>query len=383
MSKRFILGFLTGCTALVLAASCSQDDRSEDGLWGAGDDKTGDGNDGADDGGGDDGDGGGDDGDGGGDDDGGDDDGGDDGDDGGDDGGGIRLDVSPGGGGDGGDGQGGCEKVDFLFVVDNSGSMQYFQQQLANSFPGFISTIREQVAGHDYHVMVVDSDAAGTWFCEAEDRQGDPACGDCPTTCAQAAARAECQGYTCGTAAGLDPADGIFGCGVVGPYGGLASNPNIDETFECAATVGISGHWWERPVSAAVEALSPALNEPGGCNEGFLRDDAILVVTIVSDDTQYEGDVDDVVPGVNGTPQEWYDAIVAAKGGNVDAIVMLGIFRGSNGNPISPPVKFHDFVGLFGPQGRLETTDAFDYSPFFTAAVGLIDLTCDDFTPPG
>jgi hypothetical protein len=310
---------------------------------------------------------------------------------------GIKLDVNS-DDGDGSDGQG-CKKVDFLFVVDNSGSMQHYQQQLAASFPGFIATIREKVAGHDYHVMVVDSDADGTWFCEAEKRAGDPACGDCPATCAETTARDECEGYACGAVDALDPADSTFGCGVTRPHGGLASNrdcgieggnrymlegqTDIDATFECVATVGISGHWWERPVSAAVEALDPALNAADGCNAGFLRDDAILVVTIVSDDTQYEGDHDDVEPGVNGTPQQWYDAIVAAKDGKASAIVMLGIFRGNNGNPISPPVKFHEFVGLFGPQGRLHTTDGGTYSPFFIDAVDLIDLTCDEFEPEG
>jgi hypothetical protein len=52
----------------------------------------------------------------------------------------------------------------------------------------------------------------------------------------------------------------------------------------------------------------------GGCNDGFLRKDALLAVVVLN------GDQDNLTPG---TPQDWYDAVVAAKGGNEEAIVTL------------------------------------------------------------
>ena len=60
-------------------------------------------------------------------------------------------------------------------------------------------------------------------------------------------------------------------------------------------------------VSAALSACSDAQNGPGGCDEGFLRDDAILVVTFISDDPNKED---------TGLPQDWYNAVVTAKKGN-------------------------------------------------------------------
>ena len=57
----------------------------------------------------------------------------------------------------------GCTKVDFLFVLDNSISMGDEQQNLANSFPGFISTIQSQVQAQDYHIMVIDTDDQDKW----------------------------------------------------------------------------------------------------------------------------------------------------------------------------------------------------------------------------
>jgi len=68
---------------------------------------------------------------------------------------GPKLDVAA---ADDGASPTGCEKVDFLFVVDNSGSMFDEQQKLAASFPAFISTIESTLAAQDYHVMVVDTD---------------------------------------------------------------------------------------------------------------------------------------------------------------------------------------------------------------------------------
>src|SRR5687768_4092276 len=48
----------------------------------------------------------------------------------------------------------GCRKVDFLFVVDNSGSMAANQAQLLASFPGFIQGMQDALAGvvDSYHV---------------------------------------------------------------------------------------------------------------------------------------------------------------------------------------------------------------------------------------
>ena len=67
----------------------------------------------------------------------------------------------------------GCEKIDFLFVIDNSGSMAQHQDNLIASFPAFLEKILAEVPtleGH--HIMVVDSDAVpgqdgmGNGYCD-------------------------------------------------------------------------------------------------------------------------------------------------------------------------------------------------------------------------
>jgi hypothetical protein len=69
----------------------------------------------------------------------------------GDSGGGVKLDVGAGDGtatAEGGDGVG-CAKADFLFVIDNSGSMADEQDNLIASFPGFIATIQQTLMAQD------------------------------------------------------------------------------------------------------------------------------------------------------------------------------------------------------------------------------------------
>jgi hypothetical protein len=66
-----------------------------------------------------------------------------------------------------------------------------------------------------------------------------------------------------------------------------------------------------------VAALQPAINDPDdedACNRGFLRDDALLVVTIIQD--TYDEDS-------LGTVDEWIEALRAAKKYDDDAFMVL------------------------------------------------------------
>ena len=288
-------------------------------------------------------------------------------------------------------GQSGCQKVDFLFSIDNSSSMDADQAALIAAFPEFIQAIRDDVAGQDYHIMVVDSDENPVaQYCN------DPMSGFCSLG-------GLCDPFVCGSwdGLGLDACDETLGGGVRGPYGGGASNvdcglpedrryliegdPNLEDTFACMAQVGVTGSSQERPMSAMLAALDPDLAQPGACNEGFLREDAVLVVTIVSDDPS-TGTPDDAQTGV-ADPMAWRDQLVALKGGQEDAIVVVGIVP--QGSPLSdicvdsmPHHPFRTFVESFGDKGVLGSLCE-DFAPTFAEAVGIIDQTCDDFDPAG
>ncbi|WP_143825553.1 hypothetical protein [Nannocystis exedens] len=279
----------------------------------------------------------------------------------------------------------GCKKVDFLFVIDNSTSMEDNQDALIASFPGFIDAIKTALVDvTDYHIMVVDTDANGR--CAQPCDQNDP---DYVKFCAEA------NYHACTTP--LDPCDTIRGAGVLHPVGSFASNfkcnvtggnrymlpdqPDLYGTFACVAKVGTAGSASERPMNAIQEAISENLNYPMGCNGGFLRDDAILVITFISDDPN---DPD------QGTPADWKASIVAAKNGDENAVVVLGLIphpelgctTGNDPNAVQG-AHWQEFIEMWGAHGISGSVCEADYAPFFLQAINAIDQTCEEFNPPG
>jgi hypothetical protein len=285
----------------------------------------------------------------------------------------LILDVGP--DTDLGDGKPiGCKgKIDFLFVISRYGGMAGFQAQLLDAFPKFIDTIEAKFSDFDYHIMVVDGGRIwGLDTCEEA----------CPMPC-------QVPGYPCDYTP--TTCDQTMGAGVVFPAGGFASNQlckidggrrymvkgqtNLKDTFACAARVGGSG------VAAIGEALltavQPALNAPGGCNAGFLREDALLMVTLIAN-TYDEGW--DPVTSQQGTPVTWMDAVRTAKHGDLDSVVLLSILRAY------PECHEKDrtcqMVKMF-PYHLLADRDELDYSPFFDEATDLVATACAEFIPPG
>lgn len=315
----------------------------------------------------------------------------------------LRLDV--GGPGTGGTLEG-CGKVDFLFEIDNSFSMDEYQSRLVAGFPGFVSAIRGALGqAQDYNIMVVDTDPAGAVDCasicgpalDSNCVSGnscvpyDPDIPLCTTTCLDVL---ECASLPGGCQAPPPPdACDIIGAGIDFPRGADASNtacnfssggrfidatePDLDAAFGCAARVGTNARGTpELPIRSMLTALDRT-SAAGNCNAGFLRDDAILVVTIITDEDDYAND------GTPGTVQDWIAALTAAKNGDSSSIVMLGLFGDEDGGCGEDSIRLNEFLGAWGEQGRIGSICSESYVPFFEEVVGLIDTTCDDFDPPG
>lgn len=315
---------------------------------------------------------------------------------------GVRFDVGgPGDTGDrpgeGGDGKQGCAKVDFLFVVDSSGSMGDEQAKLVQNFPAFIQTIRETLTAMDYQILVVDTDAAAvngtSRTCSGNGCTCDPRPGCCKTLCDNGQTTV-CNGdpcsmlppIPCDIALGGGKRTGAAGqdCGIEGPQRYLLdTQTDLEGTFSCLATVGTMGSGDEQTMGAATEAVT-TLAAPGECNEGFVRDDAILVVTFMTD----EDDGSFIGGGSPGDAAQWKQKLVGAKRGNENAIVVVGFMGETPGVPCTngdadPAPRLREFVDLFGPRGLAGSVCATDYKPTFDAAVSLIDNACDEFIPPG
>lgn len=283
----------------------------------------------------------------------------------------------------------GCKgKVDLLFLISRTGTMVTEQTQLLASFPGFVKTIEEKLAGFDVHIMAANPD--GTWpgmVCETGGGclKYSPNCGP------------DAEDYQCGTYAQLfTECDKELGAGLIFNAGGGAANrqcelygahryiisgqPNMDDALDCIAKVGWSGD--NIIGEALVAALSYNLNKPGGCNDGFLREDALLVVTVISDTHDQESLT---------WPYQWYDKILAAKK-DPSAVVMLGIVPQPHVDgepwlpdctyvsPNDPNGKIRDLIDMF-PYHHYGDTCAPSYAPFFDEAAGMIDEACGSFIP--
>ncbi|EDM80079.1 hypothetical protein PPSIR1_20669 [Plesiocystis pacifica SIR-1] len=294
----------------------------------------------------------------------------------------------------------GCEKVDFLFVIDNSGSMTEEQMALVTSFPGFISTISDTLMAQDYHLLVTDTDAASVGSSSISLINGELQCEPHPSCCAGACnglggvivnpPPTMCNGEPCADHPIPEGCDHEIGAGKLNDQLGdpcgidgelrymLDDQTDLEQTFSCLALVGVGGDGLERPIDATLEAIGNQ-SSPGGCNEGFLRDDAVLVVTIISDE-------DDVGQSM-GDPASWKQALVDAKGGNEEAVVILGLLgdgglaNGQCPDDVDAPA-LRSFTDSF-VHGVVGSVCAPDYAPFFLQAVSVIDAACDDFEPVG
>jgi hypothetical protein len=267
----------------------------------------------------------------------------------------------------------GCKKVDFLFVIDNSPSMAFAQENLRNSFAGFLGVLNDKLQANDFNVMVVDTDGASPRDDE-EEEEGDTR-----------------------ALAPVDPCDDTVGAGrranaqttdfcslAEGRRYATLDQPDLEPTFACMATVGTRGSPQEQTIDALLAAVSTEQTALSGCNAGFLRSDAILVTTIITN----TDDSDSL-----GAPQDWYDALLALKGGNEASVVMLGFLPGDPFNASSSGLfcnvlaainrapRLEDFVARF-THHRIASVCEADYGPYFALAVENIDSACNDFVAP-
>ena len=159
-----------------------------------------------------------------------------------------------------------CEKMDVLFVIDNSGSMGQEQTNLIANFPAFITVLNN--SGLDYRVAVTTTGRDYS--------------------------------YTMTTPIGSLPQnqDGGDNGAMLKPSACNMTKRWIDKTdadpsmtFSCVANVGTGGPSDEMPLSAMRDAFEERMAD--GTNMGFRRSDALLAVVFLTDeeDCSYEQSV--------------------------------------------------------------------------------------------
>lgn len=184
---------------------------------------------------------------------------------------------------------GGCEAIDFLFVIDNSASMATYQVALSEQFPDFVDAIFGVLPeGIDVHVGITTTDFdAGCSASEAT------------VNCQSTATIDEVQAHYQRPDTGFDDGNGTQGR--LFDYAGQTyfettsdADPAALATWfgEAAIASGEDGCSFEMPVAAAGFAAHPA---NAATNEGFIRDaGALLVVFFLTDEPDKSPESKDV-----------------------------------------------------------------------------------------
>jgi hypothetical protein len=166
--------------------------------------------------------------------------------------------------------------LDILFVVDNSGSMAGEQRQLAESFHGFASVLDERF--EDYHIAVITTgmESGACPLCNSNLNQS------CVNETGEHGRFQNRRGWY----EGPEEAP-IYQVEASDPSCKVVTRDNQDcfydeVTGRGTVFVGIYGCGYERGLSAIRRALGKELLE--GWNAGFLRDDAMLAVIVISDE---------------------------------------------------------------------------------------------------
>lgn len=247
-----------------------------------------------------------------------------------------------------------CSTLDFLFVIDNSGSMSDNQMTLIANFSAFISGILNNIPTiEDFQVGIVTTDSYLHNVVE------------------------------CQSIGGLvvKTGGGYSSNMMCGPYAEghnfMTPTDDLGVEFACAAQVGTGGSGKERPLAAVIGAMDGWLNSKDKCNEGFNREnDSVLVVVIITDEDDQSG----------GTLNDWYDHLVWLKGNQEnedDNIVILTLANTTDEcGGFYGATRLKEFTNMF-TYGFLGEICADDYGPFFDDATTWIEAACGGYTPEG
>jgi len=223
-----------------------------------------------------------------------------------------------------------CDKMDIVFIVDNSGSMQEEQSNLASNFPMFAQLLDQYTVNNgmplDYRVALTTTgrdvdytiDLGGGFGTFPQSEQGEN--GEFYNNCSNSKRWLE------------------------------RSDANMASTLSCRANVGTTGPSIEMPLLMARWALKERAVDT---NAGFLRDDALLAIVVLTDeddasttDNNFTLDASGMSPtnwnpqdevqffdGLKGNRTRWAAGVIAGEGncsssfGTLGALPRLGAGR--------------------------------------------------------
>ncbi len=266
-----------------------------------------------------------------------------------------------------------CRKMDLIFIIDDSGSMSQEQGNLATNFPMFANVLNTYVTTTgeelDYRAAITTTGITATITTQIPTTPPFPPFP--PITTPQSGDDGEFR-QSCGmTRRWLERTD-----------------PNMPSTFACAADVGTSGPGIEMQLRAAQLAAMPATNP------GFLRDDALLGIVILTDEDDCShtattftttGDACDGDPNLQ-MPAEVIASLDQIKGdrGRWAAAVIAGQTNceSSFGTAVEGE-RLKQFAQQAGANVVFGDICGGDLAPVLAQALDTFQAACDNFPPVG
>lgn len=261
-----------------------------------------------------------------------------------------------------------CQKMDIVFVVDNSGSMVEEQENLATNFPQFATVLNEYLVGGtlplDYRVAITTT-GRDVSYTEVVELPGFP-----PTTVPISE-----QGD-----------DGAFrqSCGMARRWI-ERTDANMAQTFACAANVGTDGPGMEMPLFASELALGARVQD--GTNAGFLRDDALLAIVYLTDeddcsrrDNNFTHNVND--PCTTVPPSEWVtflDTLKGDRGRWATAVIAGPTDCTSSFGDAAAANRLQEFVSQTGQNAVFSSICEGSLAPALQDALDTFTAACETF----
>lgn len=219
-----------------------------------------------------------------------------------------------------------CDAVDLLVIIDQSMEMELYEDKVIAAFVELFGSLQEYFAQIcSYHI--------GFTFASDMLHNDEP----------------ECRGV-----GSLLRRNADEDCSAMYMNG----RPYVDETDEigpalvCLVSAGSTNAPEEqnsRPAQTILNALSPELNAPGACNDGFFRPEAALAIALI---TNAEDDESKHPMGFGSpdSPNTWFAELLSLNDFDASRMGIGAIIAPAMNQPMcdaGPAPQLHEFIDLF------------------------------------
>lgn len=258
-----------------------------------------------------------------------------------------------------------CNKMDIVFVIDDSGSMGEEQGNLNTNFPAFAQVLEtyQTQSGDllDYRVAVTTTGRDLMYTLEP-----------LPLPLNEPGENGKF----------------LQKCGMTRPWIERADG-NLASTFPCVASVGTSGPGFEMPLMMLDWAFNDRVAD--GSNAGFLRDDALLGIVMLTDedDCSFEGNNFNV--GILDNPctdsleisqyLTMLDTVKSERGRWAAAVIAGETMCTSSLGMAEEASRLKDFIAQTGDNGIFSSICQGDLAGALEDTLTTFDAACRAFPP--